>query len=82
LYKEISTPVQKLCDLVDRYSMMVEPEFARPIIRLSGDVENLEWGEHEKVAESGVTGKIAVAMTITHGIKQSLELKYYLRHYK
>jgi hypothetical protein len=81
LYEEIASPVEKLSDLVDRYSMVVDPQFAGPVIRLSGDVENLKAGEYEKAAESGASGRIAAALTISHGIQQSLELKYYLREH-
>lgn len=78
LYEQIRPPVQKLSDLVDRFSTLVDPELALAVIRLSIDLDNLESGAYERGSEDKM-GHVAVAMTIAHGILRSLELDYYLR---
>lgn len=81
LYEKMNAPVQKLSDLVDRYSTIVDPEFARSVIRLSIDLDNLESGEYEEALEHDVSNT-AVALTIAEGIRQSLELQSYIRDNK
>ena len=80
LYNEIGPPVRKLSDLVDRYSTVVDPVLARAVIRLSIDLDNLKSGGYESGAGRDRFGRVAVAMTMAEGLRQTLELKSYIRH--
>jgi hypothetical protein len=74
----IDPPVKKLSDLVDRYSAVVDPKLALPVIRLSIELDNLKSGVYESVVEEPV-GPVAVVTTIAEAIRQSLELQYHIR---
>ena len=80
LYEEIGPPIRKLSDLVDRYSTVVDPVLARAVIRLSVDLDNLMSGAYESGASREQFGRVAVAMTMAEGLRQTLELKSYIRH--
>jgi hypothetical protein len=92
LHKEMKMPVQKLSDLLDRYAMLVDPNFALPVIRLSEELDNLKSGRYERLSHffangarlarhSNVneTARRETAALIDSAIRETLRLKYYVR---
>ena len=79
LRQEIDPPVRKLSDMVDRYSTVVDPKLLQTVIRLSGDLDSLESGEYESLVNLLNLGSLSIANTIAEGIRQTLDLKYYIR---
>jgi hypothetical protein len=78
LREELGPPAQRLSELVDKYSTLVDPEFARSVIRLSIDLDNLESGAYEKTTERR-NEDLAKAMVIAEAIRYSLKLGTYIR---
>jgi hypothetical protein len=75
----IDPSVKQLSDLIDRYSTVVDPKLALPVIRLSIELDNLTSGVYESAVEEPI-GPVAVVTTIAEAIRQSLELQYHIRH--
>ena len=81
LYKELSPPVQELNDLLDKYSRVIDPEFAKAVVRLSIEVDNLKSGVYGIVEQNTpITGKYFPlgGWVLAEGLRQSLELQYYI----
>ena len=85
LYKELTPPVQELNDLVDKYSKVIDPEFAKAVIRLSIEVDNLKSGEYGRVEQNTAIAREYFPMggwVLGEGLRQSLELQHYINRHK
>jgi hypothetical protein len=79
---DLSVSIQKLLELVDKFSGMLEPDVAFPILRLSLELDKLTTKEHEMDIQSEGT-RIEVAESLASAISWSFRFKtYVLRHRK
>ncbi len=79
LQQELSPPIGKLSDLVDRFSTMVDPEMALAVIRLSMDAENFQSGLYMDQQQRTPLMKAAFATMVVNGIRESISLKEFIR---
>jgi hypothetical protein len=78
LAADLAPPLSSLSDLVDRFPTMVNPQLARTVIRLSLDLDNLREGGYQQQDGSSMSSRTAVAMTISHGLTDTLALSEFL----
>jgi len=76
----LDEPVSKLGELVGKYSTLVDPQLALAVIRLSAEVENLHAGVYPARQEEP-SFALAAAMTLCSALRQSFELKLYIRNH-
>lgn len=84
LYEDIAQPLRKLTDLVDKFSTLVDPKLAAPIIRLSIESENIQSKVYENALKDRKPGiwEIVTAGMVAEAVINSLQLKRYTAYEK
>ncbi len=81
---KLKNPVDKLSELVGRYSSLVDPKFAASVLRLSIEVDNIlesKYTNDTKSNEASFVNYLAKASVIGYGIGYSLQLCDYVNKY-